>query len=49
MLFSPLSDKLDDGGENMKKKQIIITDPFGSYTGLTKDEDERPVQDVDDL
>lgn len=49
MFFSNIPDKLDDGGENMKKKQIIITDPFGSYTGLTKEEDEKPVQDVDDL
>lgn len=27
----------------------IITDPFGSYTGLVKDGDEKPVQDADDL
>lgn len=27
----------------------IFTDPFGSYTGLTKDPDEKPVQDADDL
>lgn len=27
----------------------IITDPFGSYTGLTKEPDEKPVQDADDL
>lgn len=27
----------------------IFTDPFGSYTGLVKDEDEKPVQDADDL
>ena len=38
------------GGENMKKKEeIIITDPFGSYTGLVKDPNEKPVQDADDL
>ncbi len=48
MLFSQLRVKLTVGGEYMKKKPIIITDPFGSYTGLTK-EDEKPVQDVDDL
>ena len=24
-------------------------DPFGSYTGLTEDLDEKPVQDADDL
>lgn len=27
----------------------IFTDPFGSYTGLVKDEDDKPVQDADDL
>ena len=27
----------------------IITDPFGSYTGLVKLPDEEPVQDADDL
>ena len=31
------------------KKEEIITDPFGSYTGLEKDPDEKPVQDADDL
>ncbi len=25
------------------------TDPDGSYTGITRDGDDRPVQDVDDL
>ena len=24
-------------------------DPFGSYTGLTEDPEEKPVQDADDL
>jgi len=27
----------------------IITDPFGSYTGLVRDIDDKPVQDADDL
>lgn len=27
----------------------IYTDPFGSYTGLSLDLDEDPVQDADDL
>jgi len=27
----------------------ISTDPFGSYTGLVKDLDEKPVQDAGDL
>ena len=38
------------GGENMaKKKEKIVTDPFGSYTGLVRHPGEKPVQDVDDL
>ena len=32
-----------------EKEEIIITDPFGSYTGLVKDKNEKPVQDADDL
>ena len=27
----------------------ICTDPFGSYTGLTAEQEEKPVQDADDL
>ena len=27
----------------------IIADPFGSYTGLVSDPDDKPVQDADDL
>lgn len=27
----------------------IVTDPNGSYTGITKDPCEKPVQDADDL
>ena len=37
------------GGVFVKKEEIIITDPFGSYTGLVKDPNEKPVQDADDL
>ena len=33
----------------MAKKEKIVTDPFGSYTGLVKHRDEKPVQDVDVL
>ena len=29
--------------------QRIDVDPFGSYTGVTKDPEETPVQDADDL
>ena len=32
-----------------KKEPVIVTDPFGSYTGLVKDPDDKPVQDADDL
>jgi len=32
-----------------KEEEKIVTDPFGSYTGLVKDPDEKPVQDADDL
>lgn len=32
-----------------KKEEIIISDSFGSYTGLVKDPAEKPVQDADDL
>ena len=28
---------------------LVITDPFGSYTGRTEDPYEKPVQDADDL
>ena len=31
------------------KDEVIITDPFGSYTGLVNDPKEKPVQDADDL
>ena len=27
----------------------ILTDPFGSYTGLVLEPDEKPIQDADDL
>ena len=38
------------GGEGVKEKiEPIVTDPFGSYTGRTKDPDDRPIQDADDL
>ena len=35
-----------------EKKQpdpVIVTDPFGSYTGLVHNPFEKPVQDADDL
>ena len=33
----------------MAKKEKIVTDPFGSYTGRVRHPEEKPVQDVDDL
>lgn len=36
--------------QNKKQdKAIIVTDPFGSYTGVPIELDERPIQDADDL
>lgn len=32
-----------------KEKSKVITDPFGSYTGRSKDPGDIPVQDADDL
>ena len=35
-----------------KRKEFtekIDTDPFGSYTGRPVEQDERPIQDADDL
>lgn len=32
-----------------KKEDVIVSDPFGSYTGLVKEPYEKPVQDADDL
>lgn len=31
------------------EREKIVTDPFGSYTGVTEDPLEPPVQDADDL
>ena len=33
---------------DLEGKRICV-DPFGSYTGLVTDPDEKPVQDADDL
>lgn len=32
-----------------KSTEKIIADPFGSYTGVPADPNERPIQDADDL
>lgn len=34
---------------NRATETKIVTDPFGSYTGIPADKDEKPVQDADDL
>lgn len=31
------------------KKERIITDPNGSYTGRPQDPNDKPIQDADDL
>jgi len=36
------------GTEN-QIRPLILTDPFGSYTGRGVDPEEKPVQDADDL
>ncbi len=36
-------------GKKQSEKEKIVTDPFGSYTGVPKEKDEKPVQDADDL
>ena len=46
--------KLSAGGAGVikkekKKREVIVTDPFGSYTGRPSDPQERPIQDADDL
>ncbi len=39
--------KKNDRQTNGESK--IVADPFGSYTGIPVDKDEKPVQDADDL
>lgn len=35
--------------DSKKKEEQISTDPFGSYTGVPKIPNEKPIQDADDL
>ena len=35
--------------DSKKKEEQISTDPFGSYTGVPKILNEKPIQDADDL
>ena len=37
------------GNKEKQNKEVIVTDPFGSYTGIPLDQQERPIQDADDL
>ena len=32
-----------------KKEEMVVTDPFGSYTGIQVTPAEKPIQDADDL
>ena len=48
-LFPVLRQSKAGGAAMEKKDHKIITDPFGSYTGLVTDQEEKPVQDADDL
>ena len=52
IIFSVFGGRVIQGGDHLKKKdkeEVIIVDPFGSYTGLVNNKDEKPVQDADDL
>ena len=51
-MFSSVCGKVTMEVSSMKDKKnepVIVTDPFGSYTGLVKEPGEKPVQDADDL
>jgi len=51
--YSTGIEKLQSGknprGGNIVKKEKIVTDPNGSYTGRPADPKDKPVQDADDL
>ncbi len=36
-------------GKKQTEKDKIIIDPFGSYTGVPEEKDDKPIQDADDL
>ena len=50
-MISSSREKLKREVKNMKedKKEKIMVDPNGMYTGRPIDPDERPIQDADDL
>ena len=51
IIFSRIRETLKKGVTAMEKekREKIVTDSNGSYTGCPADPDERPVQDADDL
>ena len=51
IIISSSREKLKREVKNMKedKKEKIMVDPNGMYTGRPIDPDERPIQDADDL
>ena len=51
IIISASRAKLNREVKNMKenKKEKIVADPNGMYTGRPIDRDEKPIQDVDDL
>ena len=51
IIISPFRVKLNREVSKMKeeKKEKIVIDPNGMYTGRPIDPDERPIQDADDL
>ena len=50
MLWMGVIGESYSGGDCMKKdEKKIVTDPFGSYTGISQNPYEKPVQDADDL
>ena len=40
---------MQSGGGNVSRKERIIADPMGSYTGRPEDPEDKPIQDADDL
>lgn len=45
----PITDKALEAVKAYCDKSSLKTDPNGSYTGVCENNDEKPVQDADDL
>lgn len=43
------ADKKKELSWDGKVLRDIVTDPFGMYTGIPEEPDQRPIQDADDL